>query len=126
MSTTGFWLVVLITIITALFLVLPFLSRRRTTPDEDDSTNYSQQVAAYERVLLTIRDLDEDYSTHKLDEVSYQTEREHWVQQGITLLQVMDVGYESLGGDAVSQSSVTLDESTQVTDLNDQEPTTAS
>ena len=126
MSTTGFWLVVLITLIAALFLVLPFLSRRRTTPYEDDSTADNQQLAAYERVLLTIRDLDEDYSTHKLDEMSYQTEREHWVQQGIALLQAMDVEYESLGSDAGSQSSVAPDEGKQVTDLTNQGPTTTS
>ena len=47
-------------------------------------------LTGYERVLATIRDLDEDHQTGKLDPGTYQREREYWTEQGILLLQKLD------------------------------------
>ena len=44
----------------------------------------------YERVLVNIRDLDEDYLTEKLSEADFQAEREVWVNRGVRLLKVQD------------------------------------
>lgn len=47
-------------------------------------------LTSYERVLSTIRDLDEDNSTGKLNHDTYQAERAYWTEQGITLLQQLE------------------------------------
>jgi len=40
------------------------------------------QVAAYERILQTVRDLDEDYLVGKLPAEQYTAERARWMEQG--------------------------------------------
>lgn len=47
-------------------------------------------LTAYERVLATIRDLDEDYNTGKLRPDVYQQDREYWAAEGIKLLEQLD------------------------------------
>jgi len=47
-------------------------------------------LTAYERVLATIRDLDEDYNTGKLRPDIYQQDREYWASEGIKLLEQLD------------------------------------
>lgn len=44
----------------------------------------------YERVLINIRDLDEDFQTGKIAQADYHEEREVWVYRGIRLLRVAD------------------------------------
>ena len=40
--------------------------------------------------LTNIRDLDEDFSTGKINEEDYRTEREVWARRGIRLLRALD------------------------------------
>ena len=47
-------------------------------------------LTTYERVLATIRDLDEDYQTGKLTDAEYQTERGYWAERGVYLLQQLE------------------------------------
>lgn len=47
-------------------------------------------LTSYERVLSTIRDLDEDYNTGKLEPDTYKSERSYWTEQGIALLQQLE------------------------------------
>lgn len=47
-------------------------------------------LTSYERVLATIRDLDEDFNTGKLAPDTYQAERSYWTEQGIALLQQLE------------------------------------
>lgn len=59
----------------------------------------------YERVLRNIRDLDEDYSLGKLDEASYQQEREEWAQRGVQVLKAL----ENLTGESMIAETTTED-----------------
>ncbi|QPC82082.1 hypothetical protein G4Y79_20730 [Phototrophicus methaneseepsis] len=47
-------------------------------------------LAYYERVLTNIRDLDEDHATGKIDEASYQQQRELWASRGVQILKMLD------------------------------------
>jgi hypothetical protein len=44
----------------------------------------------YGRVLRNLHDLDEDFSTGKLNDSDYHSEREGWVQRGVLVLKALD------------------------------------
>lgn len=79
----------------ALFVIAqPFLQQRRNQ-NRELATALSQRerdelLTDYERVLATIRDLDEDHQTGKLAPDTYQRERSYWTEQGILLLQKIE------------------------------------
>lgn len=47
-------------------------------------------VAAYERAIVTVRELDEDYQVGKLSEEAYQAERAQWTERGAVILAALD------------------------------------
>jgi hypothetical protein len=55
-----------------------------------EQLSYDELLTEYERVLVMIRDLDEDHNMGKLDLEQYQYEREYWAKQGVTLLQKLE------------------------------------
>lgn len=73
---------------------LPFLPTNKLwgSSREPAAMQYERDdlLTTYERVLATIRDLDEDYRTGKMTQESYQQERSHWTEQGIMLLQKLE------------------------------------
>lgn len=77
--------------ITVFAVLQPFMGKSR---DEIFSGNEQKKrdelLTSYERVLATIRDLDEDHNTGKLGSDAYQSERAYWTEQGITLLQQLE------------------------------------
>ena len=90
----------------ALLAVLqPILANRRG----DFTATLAQKkrdelLSSYERVLATIRDLDEDYNTGKLDDESYQAERAIWTERGIAVLQELEPQEEQIHLQAPRQS----------------------
>lgn len=75
-------------------LLQPFLRKRRHVERMVLSNKQQTQdelVTTYERVLSMIRDLDEDYNTGKLHPDNYQEDRDHWAEQGVKLLQQIEV-----------------------------------
>lgn len=76
-----------------LYLALPFLRLRRSSGMVEQINQQKQRevlLNAYERVLSTIRDLDDDFNTGKLAEDVYQTERAQWSERGVALLQALE------------------------------------
>jgi hypothetical protein len=77
-----------------LFMVAPFVMARRSkkrmalarAQEKRDSL-----IANYERIVATLRDLEEDYNTGKLDQATYERDREHWAGLGTQLLAELDV-----------------------------------
>jgi len=69
------------------WLAFPLLKRqdaaRKAAVDPD-------QVAAYERILQTVRDLDEDYLVGKLPAEQYTAERARWMEQGAAHLESLE------------------------------------
>ncbi len=88
MSTAGWVASALLAVITLAVIVIPLLRR----PDEaaQASLELEKLRLDYERVLITIRDLDEDHATGKLSVTDYEADRIRYVQQGVALLQRID------------------------------------
>jgi len=79
--------------ITLAAIVLPFWrASHSSAPDTTHSSakHRAQLVAAYERALSTLRDLDEDYQMGKLAQADYETSRLRWTEQGVALLQAIE------------------------------------
>lgn len=87
MSVTGILIGVLMLVGSLAWLAFPLLKRqdaaRKTAVDPD-------QVAAYERILQTVRDLDEDYLVGKLPAEQYTAERARWMEQGAAHLESLE------------------------------------
>jgi len=94
MSTAGFIGVIVLVVISLFGFALPFLQQRQR--DALSGKRVMAQKArdelltTYERVLATIRDLDEDHHTGKLAPDVYQRERSYWTEKGILLLQQLE------------------------------------
>lgn len=73
-------------------VVYPFVQEQRNSSRAtvEAQKKRDELLTSYERVLATIRDLDEDHQTGKIDPDTYQREREYWTEQGIVLLQKLD------------------------------------
>ena len=72
----------------------PLMQQRRNAQRELSAAVAQKQrdelLTSYERVLATIRDLDEDHNTGKLAPETYQQERVYWMEQGVLLLQQLE------------------------------------
>ena len=64
------------------------LRRRRRSRRSDQRRE--ALLLQYERVLLTLRDLDEDQLTGKVDSAGHAQEREIWLRRGAALLAELD------------------------------------
>lgn len=92
MSTEGLIIGLVIVLVSILWAALP-LRRRESRRAGDDVLLQKQRerlLLIYERVLTNIRDLDEDHSTGKMQDDSYEAERESWVERGIQVLKALD------------------------------------
>jgi hypothetical protein len=109
--TTGAIIASIVLIAIALFgIALPFLQQRRNQNRELE-TALSQKkrdelLTDYERVLATIRDLDEDHLTGKLVPETYQRERAYWTEQGILLLQKLEPDTETTSDTEIESDDV--------------------
>ena len=94
MSITGIIAGIVLLIVALVVLSRPFMEQRRNENRElrvaVAQKKRDELLTSYERVLATIRDLDEDHNTGKLAPETYQREREYWTEQGILLLQQLE------------------------------------
>jgi len=91
MSDAGLVFAVVMGLISLLSVGYPLLSRQITLGESARQRRlYDELMTTYERVVATIRDLDEDFRTGKLNESDYRPEREQWVARGITTLQQIE------------------------------------
>jgi len=92
MSILGLSISIVLVLITLLIIVYPLVRQTSSKVTSNDSIHQQRERAQayYERVLTNIRDLDEDFSTHKINESDHQAERDVWVHRGIRLLRVLD------------------------------------
>lgn len=98
MSLPGLFLTLVLIAILALWIASPLLSRRANRQtDHTVQQEYERVVVNYERILINIRDLDEDFATGKIGESDYQAERETWIERGIALLRSIDALTEQHG-----------------------------
>ena len=88
MSLAGLLAALLLTLLALTIAAYPLLRRQASTGVRPSSP--LDLETSYRRVLINIRDLDEDFATGKLDAHSYRDERETWVGRGIELLRQID------------------------------------
>jgi hypothetical protein len=120
MTATGLIVSLVLLAIAVIGVALPFLQQRRNQ-NRELATALSQikrdeLLTDYERVLATIRDLDEDHQTGKLAPDTYQRERAYWTEQGILLLQKLEPDAEALSDETTTDSagdSDTLDDAVE-------------
>ncbi|NWF68142.1 MAG: hypothetical protein HXY40_03570 [Chloroflexi bacterium] len=92
MSIEGLGISLLILVLGLLAVAQPFFRRAKTPKTSDVLQRKERETLLndYERVLATMRDLDEDYQLGKLPPEAYSTLREHWAAQGTTLLEALE------------------------------------
>lgn len=93
MSIEGLIGSVILVLVGLVTVSLPFLRRNWAglSPRERAIQKARDELlTTYERVLATIRDLDEDYQTGKLTDTEYQQERGYWAERGVYLLQQLE------------------------------------
>ncbi len=111
MSTGGLLVGVFIFLVAAVWIGSPLLKRRISSTDEVLLQKQRERLLMiYERVLNNIRDLDEDYTTGKMQPDDYETEREQWVQHGIQVLKALDsLNIEQMSATADRHEDADLD-----------------
>jgi hypothetical protein len=103
MTITGLIAGIVLLLVTLYVLAQPFLQHRQHQKGELSAAVAQKQrdelLTSYERILATIRDLDEDHSTGKLPPETYQQERAYWTEQGILLLQQLEPAVDALNAE---------------------------
>jgi hypothetical protein len=103
MTITGLIAGIVLLLVTLYVLAQPFLQHRQHQKGELSAAVAQKQrdelLTSYERILATIRDLDEDHSTGKLPPETYQQERAYWTEQGILLLQQLEPDVDVLNSE---------------------------
>ena len=91
MSGGGLLISIVMLVLGVGWLLLPYL-RRGAEPGTESQKQRERLAlaAAYERALLTVRDLDEDFQVGKLSQEAYQSERGQWVERGAALLEALE------------------------------------
>ena len=92
MSIAGLAIALFLVLVALIAVAYPFWRPAGVKVEADANLRRQRERVRryYERVLVNIRDLDEDYLTEKLSEADFQAEREVWVNRGVRLLKVQD------------------------------------
>lgn len=112
MSISAIVILLAFVVISVASVLLPFFRRYSA---EQDPTKVAHQkkraelVAAYERALAVIRDMDEDYQVGKLNKEEYELNRSRWAEQGVKLLQSIEAhdGHKPIARQGKAQRSNT-------------------
>ncbi len=86
MSIEGLIGLIVMLIVGGIGLLLPFLTTKKMliNPQKREiEVSRDELVASYERVLSTLRDLEDDSKSHKMHPADYEREHAYWSQYGI-------------------------------------------
>lgn len=93
MSIEGLIGLVVMLIVGLIGIGLPFVTNRHTSRDNrkrELEMTRDTLIATYERVLSTLRDLEDDHKSHKINPADYEREKAYWSEYGVRLLQLLD------------------------------------
>ena len=92
MSIGGLVLALLLALLAAVIVLRPLwrAGHGNNRPSETIDQRRGELLAAYERVLTNILDLDEDLATGKIRPGDHERERESWLERGIAALRALD------------------------------------
>lgn len=106
MSIESLVIVATILIISGLWIGAPLFARQAATGRRTLEQKQTERLLNhYERILLNLRDLDEDFSVGKIQPQDYEQDREQLVQRGIQVLIALDHLAESAAPSAHSDSA---------------------
>ena len=115
MSVEGLIITVGMLVLGLVGVTLPFMRGREKVGDARAlriQQTRDALVTSNERVLGTIRDLDEDHRLGKINEADYQAERNYWADYGVKLLQLLEGDMSQF----VGEEAATEEEVVQVAD----------
>ncbi|MCK6576581.1 MAG: hypothetical protein L6Q98_00605 [Anaerolineae bacterium] len=94
MSTSGLILALVVLVVGAAWLMLPLWQERRATNLAAADRQKAREILIthYERILASMRDLDEDFLVGKIPEAAYRQERAAWAAEGTAILQAIEKG----------------------------------
>jgi hypothetical protein len=93
MSIEGLIGIGLMLMLAAVGILFPFFgsnAKRTSRLIEQLDLSREELITSYERVLSTLRDLEEDFKSHKINPEDYEQERGYWSRYGIQLLELLD------------------------------------
>ncbi|GEM_PF-741071 len=92
MSTGSLIIVVAMLVLGVAWLAYPFIARGSSERqiERQKAREIANLTAAYERALMSVRDLDEDYQVGKLPAEVYAVERARWIEKGAAILEAID------------------------------------
>lgn len=90
MSGESILIIVVMVVISGVALLLPFIRHNETIAQIEARKKRDSLLMSYERVLLALRDLDEDLTTGKIPSEDYDVKRAEWVERGVSLLQQLE------------------------------------
>jgi Ni/Co efflux regulator RcnB len=89
MSIEGLLVSLVMVLVLLAIVARPFL-QRQTSAGISLNRQKERALLYYERVLMNVRDLDEDHQTGKIAPDEYAQEREFWMARGVQVLQLLD------------------------------------
>ncbi len=92
MSIEGLIACLIVFLATIGLMALPFLGRKTLASSKQAQLlkQRDELLTNYERVVASIRDLDDDHLTGKLDDDTYERERTVWSERGVQVLAALD------------------------------------
>lgn len=107
MSMEGLFGLIILIIMGLITIILPFFNSQSALSGSHKhqlQLTRDELITSYERVLSTLRDLEDDYKSQKISSADYEQEHTYWSQYGVRLLelldgQIQDQGRLSLGED---------------------------
>ncbi len=90
MSFEALGLSLALTAAVVVWIAAPLLRHKPRFAEHADDVLAERLQQHYERVLTSLRDLEEDFALGKLDQAHYQAERERWLAQGVEVLAELD------------------------------------
>jgi hypothetical protein len=88
---------IIIAALAVLIVLWPFVAPPREWNRSPRSSRLETLVMQRDAIYATIRDLDFDYETGKLEEADYRAQREDWVVRGVEVLKALDALRQSSG-----------------------------
>ncbi len=90
MSAESILLIIMMSVVSGAALLLPFVRHNETIAEIEARKKRDSLLMAYERVLLALRDLEEDLTTGKIPVDDYDRKRQEWAERGVVLLQQLE------------------------------------
>ncbi len=111
MSVESLIIAAVMTAVGLAIIALPLLTRKNRRDQAQQrqlERTRAELITSYERVLATIRDLDEDFGAEKINPEDYEIERQHWTTYGVRLLQLLEDGHTEQHNGHGAEDSATV------------------